>query len=408
MKERPIRLGIAGLGRAFSLMLPTFLEDARIELAAACDPREEARTQFALEFGVPVYSSIDGLVDDPRVDAVYVASPHQCHAEHARVAAAHGKHLLVEKPMALTMAECDAMIDASRAAKVQLIVGHCHSFDTPHLRAREIIESGAVGPVRMIQASNYTDFLYRPRRAEELNTEAGGGVVFSQAAHQIDIVRLLAGSRATRVRAVTGSWDPARPTEGAYCALLWFEDGVFASLNYNGYAHFDSDEWCGWIGEMGERKNSDTYGLARRRLSEVRSSAEEARLKAAGTYGGVAYKPPGRPGPEARRGHQHFGPIIVSCERGDVRPTPEAIWVYGNEQRERRLLPPPAVPRSEVIDELYGAIVSGESPIHDGRWAKSTLEVCLALLESAREQRDVVLAQQVGLQDRKRRSRMCR
>lgn len=392
---RKLRLGVAGLGRAFSLMLPTFLADDRIELAAACDPRAAAREQFAQDFQAAVFEDIEALAAHPAVDAVYIASPHQFHAAHTRIAAAHGKHVLVEKPMAITLPECDDMVQACAAAGVHLIVGHCHSFDTPYLRARELIDAGDLGRVRMIQALNYTDFLYRPRRPEELQTEAGGGVVFSQAAHQVDVIRLLAGSRATRVRAVMGQWDPARPTEGAYTALLWFEDGAFASLTYSGYGRFDSDEWCGWTGEMGSPKDPQAYGLARRRLASVASAEDEARLKAAGTYGGPAWKPPA-PG-NAAPAHQHFGPVIVSCEHGDLRPMPDAVWVYGDSRRERIELPAPAVPRFEVIDELVDAVLHGAKPLHDGPWARATLEICLALLASAREGRDVELRHQVGL-----------
>ena len=78
--------------------------------------------------------------------------------------------------------------------------------------------------------------------------------MFNQAAHQVDIVRLVGGGRVASVRAATGAWDPSRPTEGAYAALLTFADGAFASLTYSGYGHFDSDEWQGWIGEMGQKK----------------------------------------------------------------------------------------------------------------------------------------------------------
>lgn len=390
---RPVRLGVAGLGRAFTLMLPTFQRDPRVQLVAACDPREAARAQFARDFGAETYEDITSLAADDSVEAIYIASPHQFHCEHARIAAARGKHLLVEKPMALRLDECDAMIAACRAAGVSLVVGHCHSFDTPYLQARALIATGELGAVRMIQALNYTDFLYRPRRPEELQTDAGGGVLFSQAAHQVDIVRLLAGSRVARVRAVTGAWDPSRPTEGAYAALIWFDDGGFASLNYSGYGHFDSDEWSGWVGEMGTRKRPQDHGAARRRLARARDPDEEARLKSAGTYGGPDYVPsrPASPGTEAPL-HQHFGEVVVSCQRGDVRPQPDGVWVYGNEHREHHALPRPDVPRSEVIDELHAAVVHGTAPLHDGPWARSTLEVILAMLQSAREQRDVDLA----------------
>lgn len=392
MTQRTIRLGVAGLGRAFSLMLPTYLADARIELVAACDPRPTARTQFAKDFSANVYETIEQLAADPAVDAIYVASPHQFHAEHTRVAAHHGKHVLVEKPMALSLDECDRMIAACAAAGVHLIVGHCHSFDSPYLKARSLMASGEFGKVRMIHALNYTDFLFRPRRPEELVTEEGGGVVFSQAAHQVDVVRLLAGSRVSRVRAVLGSWDPSRPTEGAYSAMLWFESGAFASLTYSGYAHFDSDEWTGWIGEMGGVKDPDSYGAARRRLRTLQSPEEEVRLKAAGTYGGPDYKPPAAGAATAAPAlNQHFGPVIVTCDRADIRPLPSGVLVYGDDLRRHHPLAAPAVPRFEVIDELVQAVADGVPPLHDGAWARATLEVCLALLASGREQRDVVL-----------------
>ncbi|MDB5742272.1 MAG: 4,5-dihydroxyphthalate dehydrogenase [Polaromonas sp.] len=397
-----LRLGIAGLGRAFTLMLPTFLADSRVQLVAACDPREDARQQFAKDFCAPVFSDIAALAAEPTVDAIYIASPHQFHAEHTRIAAAQGKHVLVEKPMALSLSECDAMIRCCADAGVHLIVGHCHSFDTPYLRARELVQGGTLGRVRMVHALNYTDFLYRPRRPEELQTEAGGGVVFSQAAHQVDIVRLLAGGNVTSVRAVTGDWDPQRATEGAYSALLWFDNGAFASVTYSGYGHFDSDEWCNWRGEMGNMKDPSAYGAARRRLATVKTSQEEAQLKASGTYGGSTYSGSASSrDPNGASAYQHFGPIIISCEHGDIRPLPDGLQVYGDNVRQHLALDPPKVPRSEVIDELHAAVVNGVSPLHNGEWARATLQVCLALLESAQNGADVrlepVLASKIHL-----------
>jgi len=392
-----LRIGVAGLGRAFMLMLPTLRADPRVELVAAADPRPEARARFTADFGGPAYESVEALVRDPAAEVVYVATPHQLHAAHARLAAACGRHVLVEKPMAISLAECRTMIDACAAAAVHLVVGPSHSFDRPVQEARRIIERADVGRVRMITAFNFTDFLYRPRRPEELVTAEGGGVVFSQAAHQVDIVRLLAGTRALSVRAHTGSWDPARPTEGAYAALLQFEGGAFASLVYSGYGHFDSDEFCGWTGELGARKDPAHYGAARWRLAGVRSGADEARLKASASYGSSTAAG-GQP--VAPPLHEHFGTIVVSCERGDVRPLPDGVTVYGDAERSVYPLAPPRVPRAGVIDELYGAVVDGAPPLHDGAWAMATLEVCLALLESAREGREITLRHQVGLPQR--------
>jgi phthalate 4,5-cis-dihydrodiol dehydrogenase len=398
MPERRLRVGVAGLGRAFTLMLPTLARDPRLELVAAADPRTEAVGRFAAEFGARAHPSVEALCADPDVDVVYVASPHQHHAEHAVLAAARGKHVLVEKPMAITLDECQRMIDAARAARTVLIIGHSHGFDRPILRARELIASGAFGALRMINAQYYTDFLYRPRRAEELVTAQGGGVVFSQGAHQVDIVRLLGGGRVERVRAATGAWDAARPTEGAYAALLTFAGGAFASLLYSGYAHFDGDEFCGGVSELGRTKDADSlaYGSARRALRRVADSTQEAALKQARNYGGAEH---GRRKADrtSAPAHEHFGLVLASCKGADLRPLPNGVMIYGDEEARLEPLPAPAIPRAEVVDELYAAIVHGRAPLHDGRWAMATLEVCLAILASAERGAEIVLEHQVAV-----------
>ena len=393
MTQPPLRIGVAGLGRAFTLMLPTFTADSRVRLVAAADPLAQARAQFGRDFGAPAYESVEGLCEDPAVQVVYIATPHQFHAEHVRIAAAHGKHVLVEKPMAITLAQCHAMIEATEAAGVAMVVGHSHSFNAPILRTRALIDSGAFGAVRMLTALNFTDFLYRPRRPEELDTEAGGGVIHSQATHQIDILRLLGGGRVRSVVAHTGNWDPARPTEGAYQALLAFEGGVIASAVYGGYGHFDSDTWMDQIGEMGQTKDPQDYGAARKRLVDLAQDAPESVLKARRNYGGDLYRPsaPGQPGD-----HQHFGPVIVSCDKADLRPTATGIEISGDTQRRFEALPRAAVPRCEVIDELVDVLVHGKPALHSGAWARATTEVCLALLASAASGAPQTLQWQTG------------
>ena len=388
----PIRIGVAGLGRAFTLMLPTLVADPRVKLVAAADPLPAARAQFQRDFGEPVYDDVGALCADARVDLVYIASPHQFHAVHAGQAFAAGKHALVEKPMAVTLDECTAMIDAAERAGRHLIVGHSHSFNRPVARVHELIDSGRYGRLRMITALDFTDFLYRPRRPEELATDAGGGVVFSQGAHQIDIVRLVGGGELASVRAMTGAWDPARPTEGAYSALLRFADGAFAHATYSGYAHYDSDELMDGIGEMGQPKSPADYGAARRRLAAI-DARSESTFKAARNYGGSAYAPPPTASAVA---WQHFGFLVACCDRADLRPTPTGVAIYGDDKRGFDPLPAPPHPRPEVIDEVVAALGDRRAPLHDGRWARATLEACLAMLASAREGRDVPLEHQVA------------
>jgi phthalate 4,5-cis-dihydrodiol dehydrogenase len=385
---RVLKIGIAGLGRAFSLMIPAFAGDRRVALVAASDPRGDARARFAADFGGRTHESVEALCADPDVDIIYVATPHGLHARHAILAAQAGKHVLVEKPMALTLDDCAAMIDAAQRAGVHLVVGHSHSFDAPIRRARELIASGEFGAVKMITALTYTDFLYRPRRPEELDPAQGGGAVLNQAAHQVDIVRLLGGGRVASVRATAGAWDRARPVEAAYAAQLLFEGGAFASLTYNGYGNFDSDEFQNWIGEMGRHKQP--YAHARAALP---AGDNEAAFKNERNYGGTAYAPQ----PGEAPAYQHFGVFIVSCERADLRPMPDGVMIYRNGTARREALPPPAVPRGEVIDELYDAVVNGRAPLHDGRWAMATMEVCLAMLRAAREGGEVVLKHQAAV-----------
>ena len=388
---RVLRIGVSGLGRAFTLMLPTFLSDERVQLVAATDPWANACQQFERDFGIPCDASFEALCTNPTVEVVYIASPHQFHAEQAVLALAAGKHVWVEKPMAVTLAQCNAMVDAAKRSGKRLMVGHSHSFDAPILQTARLIQSGQFGAVRMLHAIQYTDFLYRARRPEELQTEHGGGVIFSQGAHQVDVCRLLCAGLVTQVQAHCGAWDPSRPTEGAYSALLRFDGGAFASLNYSGYGLWDSNAWMEQVSELGQELKRSPPSAARQqylqRRHEPDAQAQEASLKAQRNYGGEAWS--SAQNNQAAPHHQHFGPVMVSCDFADLRPTPSGVWVHAIHDTYKVEIPPPIIERVEVIDELYAAVVSGEPLLHSGEWARATLEVSLALLEASKTQSSV-------------------
>ncbi len=395
MEHRKLRLGVAGLGRAFSLMLPTLAGDERIAIVAGADPRAEARAQFERDFEGRSFATVEAMCASPDIDAIYISTPHQFHRANVESAARNGKHVLVEKPMALSIDDCAAMIEAAQRGGVHMVVGHSHSFDRPIARAREIVASGEIGRLRMINAMQFTDFLYRPRRPEELRTPEGGGVIFNQAPHQVDNVRLIAGGRVKSVRASVGVWDAARPTEGAYQAFLTFENDVSAAISYSGYGHFDTDEFCDWIAESGQRKDPERYGGARAALQGLGAQAE-LELKQQLNYGGARYAPPHGVNP-ATRWHQHFGLLVASCERGDLRPQPHGVMIYGDSTRRFEALEPPRVPRSEVMDELCAAVFDNKAPLHGGAWAMATMEVCFAILDSAQRQAEIRMSHQCGL-----------
>ena len=296
--------------------------------------------------------------------------------------------------MALSVDDCTRMIDATGTAGVHLLVGPSHSYDAPIVEARRIIDSGAYGPLHLITGINYTDFIYRPRRPDELDSAQGGGVVYSQAAHQIDVARFLAGGMIETIYATTGNYDPARPTEGAYSAMLKFAVGAVANLTFSGYGHFDSDEFCGWRGETGSLKDPANYGAARRALRALGGGDAEAVLKADRAYGGRASAALPA-GPPQGLSHEHFGLFVLSCAHADIRPLPECVRIYADNEIIDHPLDPPTVPRSEVIDELCAAVLDNAPPLHSGEWGRATFEACLAIIQSANEAREIRLGHQV-------------
>lgn len=386
--QAELRIGVIGLGMAGALMTSVIDQHPRMKLAGAAEINADLRANFSRERTEPVFADVLELVRRTDVDALYIATPHQFHREHAVLAADHGKHVIVEKPMALTLADCDAMIAAAERNGVTMIVGHTHSFAPAVGRMRELISKGEIGRVAMLTLFNYTDFLYRPRRPEELDTSKGGGILFNQVPHQVDVARFVTGSEVKSVRAVTWILDPRRPTEGCCMALLSFANGSSASVVYSGYDHFDSDELHGWIGEGGYTKQP-AHGATQRSWESFADQEQEAleRSRRYGYGGSVSLA-------SAIPKHQpHFGTLIVTGEKGDLRQSANGVLIYSREGvREVEL---PAVTgrpgRAEVLDELYGAVVDRKPPPHDGRFARGTVATCLAILRSAREQREIFL-----------------
>ena len=125
--------------------------------------------------------------------------------------------------MALTLADADSMIEAAQRNGVYLVVGHSHSYETPIQRIKEIVGSGELGELRMINNWYFTSWLYNLRNREELDTSLGGGVTFRQGSHQFDIIRIIGGGVIRSVRAMTGVWDDSRPTQGSHVVYLEFE-----------------------------------------------------------------------------------------------------------------------------------------------------------------------------------------
>jgi phthalate 4,5-cis-dihydrodiol dehydrogenase len=387
-----LRLGMAGLGVASTQILPPIAKLPFIRITAAADMRADAVAKFREQYRAEGYTSVEDLCASPNVDAVYIATPNSLHAEHAIIAARHKKHIIVEKPMAMNLAECDAMNEAADRYGVKLLCGHTHSFDPPIRKIREIVKSGELGKLCMIHSWNYNEFMYRPRMKHELAMTRG--VVLNQGPHHVDIVRLIGGGMVRSVRAMTGVWDPAREWEGSYSCYLEFADGTPATLVYSGYGFFDTAELFDWVGEGGQHRAPETNLSVRAKLREVRTAEEEEQLKEGMRFGGS------REGEfshvwSGERKQPFFGHTVVSCQRGDIRQTPDGLKIYGETAQHEIQLPAGSRGREAEVEELYDAVVKGRPVFHGGRWGAATLEVCLAMLESAKQRKEILLSHQV-------------
>ena len=148
----PLRVAIVGCGRIADLHVLGYRDRADAEIAAVCDPRRELAAAGARSWGVKkVYADYEALLADPGVDLVELLSPHHLHAEMTIAACAAGKHVSVQKPMAMTTAEADRMIGAARGAGVILRVYENFVFYPPHVRIREMIDAGEIGEPQMIR-----------------------------------------------------------------------------------------------------------------------------------------------------------------------------------------------------------------------------------------------------------------
>ena len=389
--ERAVRIGIVGFGTAGRAFVPAIHAHRGFALTAIVDPAETVRRAAVDEFGVAAYESLEALLEHSDVDAIYVASPTALHRAHVLLACGARKHVLVEKPMAASLDDARAMTAAAYAAGVVLLVGHSHSYDAPIHAMRELIDGGELGRVRMVNTWCFTDWIYRPRRADELDTQQGGGVTMRQGSHQFDIIRLLCGGLARSVRARTFDWDPERSAIGAHTVFVDFADGAAATAIYNGYGRFFSTELCEGVGEWGfmspgrpaAEASTQAAGARRPRTPEEELLAKQARAKHA-IPGDAPHQP-------------HFGLTIVSCERGEIRQSPQGLIVYTDAGRTDLPLPASPSPRARVMAEFHDAICQRAAAVHDGHWGVANLEVCEAAIASSIRGRDVELKHQVAL-----------
>lgn len=139
-----------------------------------------------------------------------------------------------------------------------------------------------------------------------------------------------------------------------------------------------------------------SYGRARSALQAAGGTEAEAALKRTSSqYGGTRSRPSAEPAPHP----PFYGLTLVSCEKGDIRQSADGLTIYAEDEKRDLPLPTDETGRDAVVRELYEAIVHDRPPLHSGRWGKANLEVCLAVLESARLRQEIRLSHQVPTLD---------
>ncbi len=375
--KNPLRVGVAGLGVASSQVLPAFRDGVPFALGGGADTSAEAREAFTRRYGKPAFGSVEALCAEGDVDAVWISTPNTVHMEHTIAAARAGKHVICEKPMAVTLQQCDRMIRACEDAGVHYLQGHSKIYQAPMKAIRKVIRSGKLGRVVQIHAANFNDWLQRPRLAPEVDTTKGGGIVYRQGPHIVDIVRFIGGGMVDNVRGISGRADRHFDTEGHFSALLEFDNGATATITFNGYGYFDVTELTWGIGESG-RVQTGARSFPRADKPRIKGPADPARKRA------VAHDRDSAGGVKDEQHQPFFGLTVVFCEKGVIRQSPDGLYIYTQKGREEVPLPS-GHGRGQELLELVDAIGQKRPAFPDGHWGKATLEVCLAIMASGRD-----------------------
>ncbi len=395
-----LRVGIAGLGVATAQVLPGIEKMPHARVVAGADVRQSALDAFRQKYSGRVYTSVEQLCADPEVDVVWVNTPNQFHCAHAVMAAERGKQVICTKPMALSVEECERMVAAAGRNGVKLVCGHTNSLGPDMQAMWRVARSGELGRLIAINCWMYTDWLLKPRMPEEVDEALGGGVVYRHGPHLIDSIRLLGGGMLRSVRAMVGRWMPERPTAGNFSAYLEFQDGTPATIAYNGYGYFDTSELTWGIGNRwyGQEQRVRIREALRSGSIDVAAGKEGMRFGASAADDTSTADAAEAPRPEGLRAHAGwFGITVASFERGDVRQSPNGLYVYGDAGRREIPIYETRGAGTVELEELWGALTEGRPISHDGRWGTATLEVAVAIMQSARERREILLSHQCPL-----------
>ena len=396
VETKPLKLGVIGIGVGAAEMLPPMERAPYIDLFAGADINPSVRERFKARYEeARVYDSAEALCKDPDVEAVWISTPNRFHGPMTVLAANHGKHVVVEKPMALDIRQAEEMVEACDRNGVKLVAGHTQSFQ-PHVRLmRQIVASGELGELGAVNAIAYTDWVIRPRTADELDPDQGGGLVYRQTPHQIDSIRLIAGGKVRRVRGMYGQWMKYRSIPGYYAAFLEFENGVTGVAIHNGYGYFVASELVPW-GDANTRYTPSERNEIRKSMAAGTrpEDAEKLSLRIGGEAESAIFRR--EHGPESWKPND-LGIVIVSCEFGELRQGPDGLYKYTDDGLTELIVDSDPLHRDQELEELFNAVRLGRPVFHSGAWGMATLEVGLAITNYTKTGKDVELTHQIEM-----------
>lgn len=237
----PLRWGIVGPGWHVDRFMGPGLTHAQDTVLHAICSRDQARAEaVARKFGAAkTYTSYEAMLDDPQLDVVYVCSPNFLHREHTVKAAERGKHVLCEKILALTLAECTDMIEACEKAGVRLATAFNARNHPAHREARDYVATGALGELIAADAM----WASGPRGRGEMEPRtglrdwwnhldlAGAGALYGPGTHALDLVRFILADEAVAVTALTDAHEPERPLERSLVTSLRMRSGALVTVH---------------------------------------------------------------------------------------------------------------------------------------------------------------------------------
>jgi predicted dehydrogenase len=235
--QEPLRLGILGCAKIAGVFCHHVVScpapSRRVRVVAAASRRTETAAAFAATHGITRHhGSYEALLSDREIDAVYIPLPNSLHAEWAVHAAEAGKHVLCEKPLALSLAEAQAMFGAARKQGVMLLEGYPYWFQPQTADMVSLLESGAIGRVRSVSAS-FGFTLANPQSNIRMNAELGGGALLDAGSYPLSLIRLVMGEAPLRVRA-DSNWSGGASGQGvdiSTTATLFYADGRRALMS---------------------------------------------------------------------------------------------------------------------------------------------------------------------------------